>query len=96
MRQPLNKAEIRFLPLIKQEDKFNLKRTKMSYWNAIKLSFTNIMTKKGRTLLTAFASSIGIISIAVVLAISNGFQKQINIFQIYGWKSIDMGHQLSF
>ena len=50
----------------------------MSYWNAIKLSFTNIMTKKGRTILTAFASSIGIISIAVVLSISNGFQKQIN------------------
>lgn len=57
---------------------FKLKRTKMSYWNAIKLSFTNIMTKKGRTILTAFASSIGIISIAVVLAISNGFQKQID------------------
>lgn len=61
-----------------EKDTFNLKRTKMSYWNAIKLSFTNIMTKKGRTILTAFASSIGIISIAVVLAISNGFQKQIN------------------
>ena len=61
-----------------EEDTFNLKRTKMSYWNAIKLSFTNIMTKKGRTILTAFASSIGIISIAVVLAISNGFQRQIN------------------
>ena len=61
-----------------ENDQFNLKRTKMSYWNAIKLSFTNIMTKKGRTILTAFASSIGIISIAVVLAISNGFQKQIN------------------
>lgn len=61
-----------------EKDTFNLKRTKMSYWNAIKLSFTNIMTKKGRTILTAFASSIGIISIAVVLAISNGFQRQIN------------------
>lgn len=59
-------------------DTFKLKRTKMSYWNAIKLSFTNIMTKKARTTLTAFASSIGIISIAVVLALSNGFQKQIN------------------
>lgn len=59
-------------------DTFNLKRTKMSYWNAIKLSFTNIMTKKGRTALTAFASSIGIISIAIVLALSNGFQKQID------------------
>ncbi|BDR61229.1 ABC transporter ATP-binding protein/permease [Lactobacillus xylocopicola] len=57
---------------------FELKRTKMSYWNAIKLSFTNIMTKKGRTALTAFASSIGIISIAIVLALSNGFQKQID------------------
>ncbi|WEV43637.1 ABC transporter ATP-binding protein/permease [Lactobacillus sp. ESL0684] len=62
-----------------QEDTFKLKRTKMSYWNAIKLSFTNIMSKKGRTALTAFAASIGIISIAVVLAISNGFQKQIDM-----------------
>ncbi|WP_289762262.1 ABC transporter ATP-binding protein/permease [Lactobacillus intestinalis] len=60
------------------KDTFKLKHTKMSYWNAIKLSFTNIMTKKARTTLTAFASSIGIISIAVVLALSNGFQKQIN------------------
>ena len=50
----------------------------MSYWNALKLSFTNIMTKKGRTFLTAFASSIGIIGIAIVLALSHGFQKQIN------------------
>ncbi|RMC47386.1 ABC transporter ATP-binding protein/permease [Lactobacillus sp. ESL0228] len=61
-----------------ESDTFNLKRTKMSYWNAIKLSFTNILTKKGRTTLTAFASSIGIISIAIVLALSNGFQKQID------------------
>ncbi|MCT6891511.1 MAG: ABC transporter ATP-binding protein, partial [Lactobacillus sp.] len=67
-------------PFIPEEEKdtFKLKRTKMSYWNAIKLSFTNIMTKKGRTTLTAFASSIGIISIAIVLALSNGFQKQID------------------
>lgn len=67
-------------PFIPKEEKdtFKLKHTKMSYWNAIKLSFTNIMTKKGRTTLTAFASSIGIISIAVVLALSNGFQKQID------------------
>lgn len=67
-------------PCQKQEqtDRFHLKRTKMSYWNAIKLSFTNILTKKGQTILTAFAASIGIISIAVVLSLSNGFQKQIN------------------
>ncbi len=61
-----------------EKNHFKLKRTKMSYWNAIKLSFTNILTKKGQTILTAFASSIGIISIAVVLSLSNGFQKQIN------------------
>lgn len=61
-----------------EKDNFKLKRTKMSYWNAIKLSFTNILTKKGQTILTAFASSIGIISIAVVLSLSNGFQKQID------------------
>jgi hypothetical protein len=50
----------------------------MSFWTALKLSFTNIRTKKGRTFLTAFASSIGIISIGVVLALSGGFQKQID------------------
>lgn len=59
-------------------DEFSLKRTKMSYWTALKLSYTNIRTKKGRTFLTVFASSIGIISIAIVLALSNGFQKQID------------------
>lgn len=61
-----------------KEDNFKLTRTKMSYWTALKLSWTNIRTKKGRTFLTVFASSIGIISIAIVLALSNGFQKQID------------------
>ncbi|WP_461219348.1 ABC transporter ATP-binding protein/permease [Lapidilactobacillus salsurivasis] len=59
-------------------DQFQLKRTKMSFWTALNLSFNNIRTKKGRTFLTAFASSIGIISIGVVLALSGGFQKQID------------------
>lgn len=67
-----------FTPENEVTDTFKLKKTKMSYWNALKLSFTNIMTKKGRTFLTAFASSIGIIGIAIVLALSHGFQKQIN------------------
>ncbi|UUV98325.1 ABC transporter ATP-binding protein/permease [Vagococcus luciliae] len=58
--------------------KFKLKRTKMSFFTALKLSFNNLRTKKGRTLLTAFASSIGIISIGIVLSLSNGFQKQID------------------
>jgi len=57
---------------------FKLKRTKMSFFTALKLSFNNLRTKKGRTLLTAFASSIGIISIGIVLSLSNGFQKQID------------------
>ncbi|GAX00328.1 ABC transporter ATP-binding protein/permease [Secundilactobacillus mixtipabuli] len=67
-------------PYDEQDDnqKFALKKTKMTYWTALKLSFTNIRTKKGRTFLTAFASSIGIIGIAIVLALSNGFQKQID------------------
>lgn len=58
---------------------FQLKRTKMSFANALLLSFTNILTKKGRTFLTAFAASIGIISIAVVLSLSGGFQRQIDL-----------------
>ncbi len=60
---------------------FALKRTKMSFLTALKLSFTNIRTKKGRTFLTMFASSIGIIGIGIVLALSNGFQKQIDSTQ---------------
>ena len=47
---------------------YKLKRTKMSFKEALSLSFNNIMTKKGRTLLTAFASSIGIIGIALISA----------------------------
>ena len=61
-----------------KDDQFNLRRTKMSFWTALKLSFNNIRTKKGRTFLTSFASSIGIIGIAIVLSLSSGFQKQID------------------
>lgn len=59
----------------------DIKKTSMSYLSALNLSFNNIMTKKGRTLLTAFASSIGIIGIALILALSNGFQMQIDTFE---------------
>ncbi len=62
-------------------DGFSLKKTSMSFWTALKLSFNNIRTKKGRTFLTSFASSIGIIGIAVILSLSTGFQTQINEFQ---------------
>lgn len=60
---------------------FHLKKTSMSFLTALKLSFHNIRTKKGRTFLTAFASSIGIIGIAVILSISTGFKEQIDMFQ---------------
>lgn len=62
-------------------DGFSLKKTSMSFWTALKLSFNNIRTKKGRTFLTSFASSIGIIGIAVILSLSTGFQTQIEKFQ---------------
>ena len=62
-------------------DGFSLKKTSMSFWTALKLSFNNIRTKKGRTFLTSFASSIGIIGIAVILSLSTGFQTQIDEFQ---------------
>ena len=50
----------------------------MSMLTALQLSMNNLMTKKARTLLTAFAGSIGIIGIALILSVSNGFQKYID------------------
>lgn len=61
-----------------KKDEFHLTHTKMKFTTALRLSFNNIRTKKGRTFLTSFASSIGIISIAIVLSLSTGFQKQID------------------
>ena len=60
---------------------YKLIKTSMSFLTALKLSFNNIRTKKGRTLLTAFASSIGIIGIALILSLSNGFDIQVNTFE---------------
>jgi putative ABC transport system permease protein len=62
-------------------DSFSLKKTSMSFPAALKLSFNNIKTKKGRAFLTAFASSIGIIGIAIILSLSTGFRTQIDSFQ---------------
>ena len=53
-------------------------RTFMKFFTALRLSLNNLMTKKGRTLLTSFAGSIGIIGIALILSISNGVQNYIN------------------
>lgn len=63
------------------DKEYKIKKTAMSFLTALSLSFNNIRTKKGRTLLTAFASSIGIIGIAIVLSLSNGFDIQIDKFE---------------
>ncbi|MBQ9834166.1 MAG: ABC transporter ATP-binding protein/permease [Bacilli bacterium] len=53
------------------------KKTSMNFRTALSLSLNNLMTKKGRTILTAFAGSIGIIGIALILSLSNGIQNYI-------------------
>ena len=54
------------------------RRTSMKFFTALNLSLNNLMTKKGRTILTSFAGSIGIIGIALILALSNGIQNYID------------------
>ena len=56
-------------------------KTKMSFMTALALSFNNLLTKKGRTFLTAFAGSIGIIGIALILALSNGVSNYVKKVQ---------------
>ena len=62
----------------KKEEKAKFKRTSMKFFTALRLSLNNLLTKKGRTILTSFAGSIGIIGIALILAISTGVQNYIN------------------
>jgi putative ABC transport system permease protein len=57
------------------------KKTTMSFLTALNLSLNNLMTKKGRTVLTAFAGSIGIIGIALILSLSNGVNRYIERVQ---------------
>ncbi len=64
-----------------QKRKKEMKRTSMSFFTALGLSGRNLATKKGRTTLVSFAGSIGIIGIALVLSISNGFTRYINKLQ---------------
>lgn len=62
----------------KEELEAKIGRTSMKFLTALHLSLNNLMTKKGRTILTSFAGSIGIIGIALILAISTGVQNYIN------------------
>ena len=77
-------------PLLSVSDDSELNKTqlkkknqkkKMSFWTALALSFKNLLTKKGRTILVSIAGSIGIIGIALILAISSGFSTYINKMQ---------------
>ena len=64
-----------------KENSKKSKKTGMSFLTALSLSFNNLMTKKGRTILVAFAGSIGIIGIALILAVSTGFQNYVDSIQ---------------
>ncbi len=64
----------------KQQAKAN-KKLSMSIFTALSLSLNNLLTKKGRTILTSFAGSIGIIGIAMILSLSTGFQNYIDKIQ---------------
>jgi len=71
-------------PLETQTDErveYQFKKTSMSFWQAMKLSFNNLKTKLVRTMITAFAGSIGIIGIALILALSNGLEQEISIIE---------------
>lgn len=63
------------------KEKLTIRKTVLNYMSALKLSFNNIKTKKGRTFLTSFAASIGIIGIALILSLSNGFQGKIDEYE---------------
>ncbi len=67
--------------LSKSEIKKKNKKKRMSFFTALALSFKNLLTKKGRTLLVSFAGSIGIIGIALILAISSGFSSYVDKMQ---------------
>ena len=78
-------VEIELAQLEKREQRRKIKqskeRAKMSFFTAFKLSLKNLFTKKGRSLLTSFAGSIGIIGIALIMAVSNGMTAYINAVQ---------------
>lgn len=65
----------------KKKSEKNKRRTQMKFTTALRLSLNNLMTKKGRTILTAFAGSIGIIGIALILSLSSGMNNYITDIQ---------------
>ena len=67
--------------IVHEKEKVKKGKAAMRVWTAIALSFSNLLTKKGRTILTSIAGSIGIIGIALVLAVSTGFSSYVNKLQ---------------
>lgn len=63
---------------VQEDTVYTPKKTSMSYLQAIKLSFNNLRTKLARTLITAFAGSIGIVGVLLVLGVGNGFNKTVS------------------
>ncbi len=81
---PLSEDEVKteMATVVKPEGKAKkVRKPSMSFGTSFMLSLKNLFTKKGRTTLTAFAGSIGIIGIALILAVSNGMTTYINIVQ---------------
>ena len=64
-----------------KKKKTKIGRTSMKFWTAFRLSLNNLLTKKGRTILVSFAGSIGIIGIALIQSVSNGFQEYVDHIQ---------------
>lgn len=64
-----------------EKKKYKPRKTAMSFFTALKLSFNNLRTKKLRTTITALASSVGIIGVGLVLSISNGFSQEIEALE---------------
>lgn len=71
-KKPVTAEELKSSARTKIGESYAGAKTSMSFRTALSLSFSNLMSKKGRTALTAFAGSIGIIGIAAILALSNG------------------------
>ena len=71
-------------PYSYEENNINTKKvnkTSMSLWTSLGLSFNNLLTKKGRTILTAFAGSIGIVGISLILSLSNGVSNYVSTLE---------------
>lgn len=78
---PCSQEEIEKEEIVTNKFKGKKKKSSMSFWTALGLSFKNLLSKKGRTILVSFAGSIGITGIALILSLSDGFHNYVNQIQ---------------